>query len=182
MKIEFWTDGSCHNQGVTHPTAMGAGVVVAVEGDYVLDFASHVGMGTNNQAELWAIREALACVKKEARLQHTFILYTDSVYAIGQSTNRHRTNLNVDLVRVIRELVATYPNLTFIHVRGHADCEGNKIADRLANQGRDVKKAGDRKMVVSTTTEKFKEYGHLFELEPHEASIGTSSGSSGSAV
>jgi ribonuclease HI len=62
------------------------------------------------------------------------IVFTDSSYALGVLTQGWKATENQALIAQLKDLAATFRNLKFIKVRGHAGHSDNERADRLAVQ------------------------------------------------
>lgn len=122
--IVIHTDGACSG----NPGPAGIGVVMRYQ-DKHKEISRHIGQGTNNIAELEAIKTGLLAVKNR---KLPVILHTDSSYALGLLTQGWKARQNTALVEEIRALVATFENLRFVKVKGHAGNPDNERADRLA--------------------------------------------------
>jgi len=142
-----FTDGAC--QG--NPGPAGAGVYVklpenhSTPGEVVKDYRA-LGQGTNNIAELTAIKLALGIVErvKEGKSDGkwngvgSIEILTDSAYAKGVLTQDWKPKKNIELVNDIKNQLDRVhrTNEVRIHkVAGHADIEGNMVADELAGRG-----------------------------------------------
>lgn len=134
--IQLWTDGSCLNRGVEQPSVMGLGVLVKDGSKQISAYSGAIGAGTNNRAELCAIISALSLFSSESKQVNRFTVISDSMYAIGHATSLYKINTNTVLVTVLRDLVKTFMNLNFKHVRGHSHTGDNDYVDSLANIGR----------------------------------------------
>ncbi|MFO7645125.1 MAG: ribonuclease H [Desulfosarcina sp.] len=130
--ICIYTDGACSG----NPGPAGIGAVLRYKGKSK-EISRYIGMATNNIAELEAIRVALEEVKNRAL---PVILFTDSSYALGLLTKDWKARENQVLVQRLRELAATFRQLTFVKVKGHAGHPDNERADRLAVQSLNGKK------------------------------------------
>lgn len=120
--IIAYTDGACsHNPG---PAGVG---VVFLDGEDRWELSEYLGEGTNNIAELTAVRRAV-----ERAANRCIHVYTDSTYAIGVLQKGWKAKANRDLVQYIRELMSQNQQVKLIHVRGHSGDELNEHADRLA--------------------------------------------------
>lgn len=130
MKIEFYTDGACPGNGKSAQGApMGAGIV-ATCGDIQREWAVPLGLGTNQKAELMAVREALLKIKDRPQTQ--VLVHTDSAYAIGCLTQRWNVKANKELVEEVRRLAAECRQFRMNKVAGHAGVAANERADELA--------------------------------------------------
>lgn len=130
MLVEFWTDGACPGNGKSPQGAkMGAGIV-ARTGKIEREWAIPLGLGTNQQAELLAIREALLKIKDRTGV--TVRIHTDSAYAIGCLTQNWNVKANKELVGEVRRLVRECGRFEMVKVTGHAGVAANERADELA--------------------------------------------------
>jgi len=124
--ICIFTDGACSG----NPGPAGIGAVLRYKGNYK-EVSRHLGIATNNIAELEAIKIALGMVKNR---DLPVIVFTDSSYALGVLTQGWKARENQALIAQLKDLAATFRNLKFIKVRGHAGHPDNERADRLAVQ------------------------------------------------
>jgi ribonuclease HI len=126
--VEFFTDGACPGNG-KRGAKMGAGIVGRA-GKIEREWAIPLGEGTNQQAELLAIREALLKVKDRGSTAVT--IHTDSAYAIGCLTQGWNVKANKEIVEEVRGLVAECAGFKMRKVAGHAGVPANERADELA--------------------------------------------------
>lgn len=124
MKIEIYTDGAC----IGNPGRSGAGVYM-IYGQYKRKIGKYLGYGTNNIAELTAIKIGLESIKNKSL---DILIVTDSKYAIGCLTNFKPTK-NLDLINSIKKVMKEFKNIEFKWVRGHSGNINNELVDRLAN-------------------------------------------------
>ncbi len=122
--IHIFTDGASSG----NPGPSGIGVLFRY-GPHEREISRSIGQGTNNIAELEAIRTALAEVKKP---ELPVRIYTDSSYALGLIARGWKPKANQDLVAAIRELTHGFHNLVFVKVKGHSGMPENETADTLA--------------------------------------------------
>ncbi len=121
---DIFTDGACKK----NPGPCGAGVVVVGE-EEVYCISQFIGTGTNNIAELFAIKIALDTSPKEAKIR----VHSDSSYAIGVVSKGWKAKVNKDLVEAIRTLMDDFDSKpSFIKVKGHSGIPLNERADELA--------------------------------------------------
>lgn len=140
-----YTDGS----GTVATLPCGAGVVV-YDGDPaaalwnpegpqpVVEASYHLGLGTNNHAELCAIGIALALTNEPPLRGRYLILRSDSAYALHMVRGRGPLDperLNARVINRIRYALHGR-QIRFEHVQGHSKIPGNDRADHLASIGR----------------------------------------------
>jgi ribonuclease HI len=131
VPIVVYTDGACSG----NPGPAGAGVVV-MQGDQVVhEISMSLGHGTNNIAELTAVKLALEYLLKEGHSDTPVTLYTDSNYCVGLLTKDWKAKANVQLVAELRELTAKFRGLSIRYIKGHDGHHGNERADELAVAG-----------------------------------------------
>ena len=110
MIITAYTDGACKG----NPGLSGCACVLEC-GNLRKTFHRFLGEGTNNSAELEAIKLALTKIKlKNVPVK----VYTDSQYAIGCLTRNWKLKKNVELILSIRKLLKQYDNVTFHWIKG----------------------------------------------------------------
>lgn len=119
-----YADGACSG----NPGPAGLGVVL-LDGKDRLEISEYLGEGTNNIAELTAIKVALELVKNR-RLPVR--VHTDSAYAIGVLSEGWKVKQNKELVASIQELMRDFPDLRLVKVRGHSGDPRNERVDQLA--------------------------------------------------
>ncbi len=125
---EVYFDGAARG----NPGPAGAGIILKVDGR-VEKIKRYLGRRTNNQAEYLALIEALeALVSIGCR---SVTVYTDSQLVVNQLTGRYRVR-DAELKRLhsrVSELVKRFEKFDIVYVGR----EGNREADRLANQAID---------------------------------------------
>lgn len=127
--VDVWCDGS----GTSLDSEAGAGIVLMVPGYDRVERGIYLGHGTNNFAELSAIRNAvLLLAEMKVPPTRKIRVYSDSEYAIGALTKSWDIKANADIVDATKAVCRTYPRLGLFHVKGHAGNEGNEAADKLA--------------------------------------------------
>jgi len=89
-------------------------------------------VGTNNLAELYAIKASLATVPKDYRPKTSIIIHTDSEYAIGVLSGVKRAKDNLAAVAMVQRMILQFRMVTFMKVKGHSGHKGNHRADILA--------------------------------------------------
>ena len=124
--IVVYTDGACRG----NPGPAGLGVVL-ISGDHRKEISEYLGHGTNNIAELMAVKRALEEIKATGR---RILMHIDSEYVRGVLSLGWKAKANRELIEDLREFCATFPDLHFVKVPAHSGVEENECADRLANQ------------------------------------------------
>ncbi len=122
--VVIYTDGASSG----NPGPSGIGVVLRF-GDHQKEISRHIGISTNNIAELEAIKTGLSEMK---RSDMPVRLYTDSSYAHGVLVLGWKAKKNTELIESIRRLMLQFSDLKIILVRGHRGVAGNERADQLA--------------------------------------------------
>jgi ribonuclease HI len=110
---------------------MGAGIVASAD-RFEREWAIPLGTGTNQQAELLAVGEALRKLRDrgDAEVQ----VFCDSEYAIGCLTRNWRIQANVELINTVRGLIRECRLFEMRKVTGHAGVAKNERADELARR------------------------------------------------
>ena len=129
-----YTDGS----GTTADKVCGAGVVVYRGGEVILEASRHLGPGTNNHAELSAIRVALAITDATGLRDRDLVIRSDSEYAIWCATSSAEPSpsaKNAKLIALVRAAMRGR-RVRVEWVKGHAGDPGNERADALAGLAR----------------------------------------------
>ena len=128
--VHVWTDGACSG----NPGPMGIGIVV-VAGEQRREHGEFLGKGTNNIAELTAIRRGLELASELVPAQERPVrVYTDSSYAIGLLSQGWKAKANQDLVADLRAFLRRFRSLRLVKVEGHAGVPENERCDLLARQ------------------------------------------------
>jgi ribonuclease HI len=128
--VHVWTDGACSG----NPGPMGIGIVV-VAGGKRKEVGEFLGRGTNNIAELVAIRRGLEVALTLAPgTDRPIRVYSDSSYAIGLLAHGWKAKANQALVAELRDFLRAYPRLQMVKVEGHAGVAENERCDVLARQ------------------------------------------------
>lgn len=124
--IHIYADGACSG----NPGPAGIGVVLFYQ-SHKKELSEYIGHGTNNIAELTAIKRALETIKDTKR-DIPIRLYVDSNYVIGLFTKNWKAKKNIELIESIKNLLIKFTNVEFIKVKGHSRNKGNNRADYLA--------------------------------------------------
>ena len=132
QRVQIYTDGACSG----NPGPAGAGVLLEYQGTQLL-LSKYLGTGTNNIAELTAVKMALEAMKDRNR---PVDLHSDSSYVIGLLTKNWKARQNTELVEEIRRLLSGFRDVRFIKVKGHAGIAKNELADELARKAVETRK------------------------------------------
>lgn len=124
--IVVYTDGAC----VGNPGPAGIGVVLRYR-TRTKEISRFIGTGTNNIAELTAIKVALQEIKDP---WVPVTIHTDSAYCLGVLAGNWKPKLNRTLIEEIKKEMARFARLTFVKVEGHTGIEDNEKANDLAQQ------------------------------------------------
>lgn len=123
-EVEVYTDGACSG----NPGPCGYGLLIR-EGDKYREIAQYLGHGTNNIAELMAIKVALENIEDKSKPVR---IYSDSSYSIGVLVRGWKAKANRELILETRKLIEDFDDLKLIKVKGHAGQPLNERADDLA--------------------------------------------------
>ena len=124
--IFVFTDGACGG----NPGPAGIGIFMQYR-NHKKEISRFIGHGTNNIAELTAIKVALQEIKDPTL---PVALLTDSSYCYGILTGSLKAKKNRDLIEEVKKEISRFPVLKFIKVDGHKGIEGNEKANFLAQQ------------------------------------------------
>lgn len=128
--VHVWTDGACSG----NPGPMAIGVVV-IAGAARKELGEFLGRGTNNIAELTAVRRGIELAESVAPVKERPLrVYTDSSYTIGLLSQGWKAKANQELVAELRQFLRDYPHLQMVKVEGHAGVPENERCDLLARQ------------------------------------------------
>ena len=129
INYECYSDGaysSSRNQG-------GIGIVLLRNKQKVFEFSKGFKNTTNNKMEIVAALMVLKCFKKPI---DSITIYTDSMYVLGCATLDWQRKKNIFLWKLFDEelnrVSKLCSNITFKHVKGHADSNWNNYVDKLA--------------------------------------------------
>lgn len=124
--IIMYCDGACKG----NPGPMGIGVFLKYE-SFEHKISEYIGDGTNNVAELNAIRIGLENISNKTI---PVKIYTDSKYCRGVLTLNWNVNANKELVEYIKNLMKTFSKIEIFHVKGHSGEFGNELVNELATR------------------------------------------------
>lgn len=123
--IEMYTDGAA----IPNPGHIGCGIVL-IYNNHIKEISQYIGHGTNNMAELCAIKVGLHNIKKTTI---PITVFSDSMYAVNILSGKWRTKENIDLVFEIKKLISEFDSVKIEWIRGHTGNKHNERADVLAN-------------------------------------------------
>jgi ribonuclease HI len=125
--VIVYTDGACTG----NPGPMGIGVVIVDGADGSRkELSEYLGHGTNNIAELTAIKRAL----EECPRDRAVIVHSDSSYVLGLLGQNWKAKANQALVADMRLLAKQFSDVRWVKVRGHSGVPENERCDELARQ------------------------------------------------
>jgi len=153
--IDIYCDGACS----PNPGKSGTGVAVYHQGEiHSLWYGAYNANGTNNTAELIGMLQAfkLAQAYIKANPGKTIQVLSDSKYSIDSITkwatgwkNKGWKKANGEVIKnpeLVKTCYTLYQeikkHISITHVKGHANIEGNELADRMAVLARTSRETG----------------------------------------
>jgi ribonuclease HI len=124
--IVAYTDGASSG----NPGPAGIGILLRF-GSKEREISKHIGITTNNVAELMAIKTALKAIRTT---QIPVRLCTDSQYCFGLLSLGWKPKRNEKLVADIKKLMERFKDLRILKIAAHAGIDDNERADRLARE------------------------------------------------
>jgi ribonuclease HI len=125
-RIVAYTDGASSG----NPGPSGIGIVLRF-GSHEKEISKHIGIATNNVAELTAIETALKTIRTT---EIPVRLYTDSQYCYGLLSLGWKPKRNEKLVAAVRAMMKRFKDLRILKIEGHVGIDDNERADRLARE------------------------------------------------
>lgn len=162
-EVQIFSDGACS----PNPGKSGTGIAVYQQAKLTeLWYGLYDANGTNNTAELLGILESLKMAKLYLAQQKSVEILSDSKYSIDSITQwaagwqrrgwkkaNGEEIKNPDIIKACYELYLSIKNqITITYVKGHANIEGNELADRMAVYARMQKQT------------EFKQYTHSLNI------------------
>ena len=141
--INIYCDGACS----PNPGKSGTGIAVYDQQQIKeLWYGRFLEYGTNNTAELTGLLESFILAQKYIEQDRQVQILSDSKYSIdcitkwatgwknkGWTRGKGEEIKNLELIKQCYALYTELKShLTISHVRGHANIEGNELADRMA--------------------------------------------------
>jgi len=123
--ISIYADGACQ----PNPGKCGIGALLRY-GKFEKEISEYIGEGTNNVAELTAIKVALEAIKRK---DIPVVIYTDSRYAVDVLTGEKIAHTNTDLVVDLTYLMCSFDDINIHWIKGHNGNPYQERADQLAN-------------------------------------------------
>lgn len=125
--IIVFTDGASRG----NPGPSGIGIVLTINGKKK-KYKKYIGNGTNNIAELNAVKEAISLLLPFR--DRKIVIYTDSSYVIGVLTKNWKLKANKELITEIKQKLALFFDLELKKVEAHLGIGDNETAHQLANE------------------------------------------------
>lgn len=140
-KIKIFSDGGCE----PNPGKAGSGIAVYVDKKLKeLWYGLFDKCGTNNSAELLALREAMLRSSGFPSQEQPVAIFSDSKYSIQcitewavkwKKNGWKKSGGEIKNLELIKECHSLYEELKgrvdILHVNGHVGVEGNELADRM---------------------------------------------------
>lgn len=141
--INIYCDGACS----PNPGKAGTGIAVyEKEQVRTLYYGLFEANGTNNSAELYGMLEAFKLALPYIKQGKSVQILSDSKYSIdcltkwatgwknkGWTRGKNEEVKNLNIIKPAYELYQQIKNdISISHVKGHANIEGNELADRMA--------------------------------------------------
>lgn len=127
--LVIYTDGAFSSKR----NAGGIGIVILLNDKKLLEYSNQYKRTSNNQMELAAVIVALRLIKSS---YDSITIYSDSMYVIGCAILGWKRKKNVllwnEFDKQYKRVSELCPNVTFEHVKGHADNNWNNYVDNLA--------------------------------------------------
>lgn len=135
--VVVYADGSCKP---TNPGPAGAGFVVIEDGKVTNEVGIFLGDGTNNIAEISALKYALKFLKSKNMNDEEILIKTDSQYVIGIFSKAWKAKANIELIEETKIILSDFSNISFEWVKGHSKEKYNDLVDLAAKKAVDDKK------------------------------------------
>lgn len=117
--------------GSAYQGAGGYGYLTIINGQ-IKKYCGPIPEATNNIAELTAVKRCLHKLRNYERV----LIYSDSQYSINTVTGNWDSDVNLELIQEISEILKERPGVKLKWVKGHAGQKYNEMVDQLAKKGR----------------------------------------------
>jgi len=136
MQISVYTDGGSRS----NPGISGFGVVVLdKQGRIIHQISKFIGIKTNNEAEYFALLEALNWVRDHQQDYSSVKFYSDSELLVRQINGKYKVK-SANLKPIYQLAISVIADLRIPSTFHEILREKNSLADELANRAMDNKK------------------------------------------
>lgn len=160
IRYEFavYVDGSCKGNG-TEDSSMAFGYkFTEIATGAQQENSGHIGPGTNNLAELLAIKHAFEGIEAYCKSKHypikycSVTVYSDSQFAVETIEGRYKIKHHADVIYRLRGLYGLWGKIQYIKIAGHSGHIGNMYADKLAYDAQPKKRTFYIKKTIEAWT------------------------------
>lgn len=124
----IYTDGGCD----VNPGGNGGyGVVILKNNAVIKKISGGYSITTNNRMEMMAAIKALESIPEKQKVK----LMSDSQYLVRTMNGEYSKKKNLDLWKILDDLVRKQSSVIFVWVKGHVGNQYNEICDTLATEG-----------------------------------------------
>lgn len=142
MKVSVYTDGGSRG----NPGPSGFGVVIQEEdldsepSRIIAKLSKYIGVGTNNEAEYYALIEALYWLRDNLEIHHItdVTFYADSQLMVRQLQGKYKVKAE-NIRPLFTTATAVLQDLKINYQFSDIPREQNSLADQLANEAMDRK-------------------------------------------
>ena len=160
IRYEFavYVDGSCKGNGTENSSMAFGYKFTEIATGVQKEDSGHIGPGTNNLAELLAIKHAFEgieayCKTKNYPIRHcSVVVYSDSQFAIKTIEARYKVRHHANVIFALRDLRKFWGKIEYVKIAGHSGHLGNMYADKLAYEAHPKKKVFYVSKVIKANT------------------------------